>query len=72
MAKAWKRRQTKINQRNARGSSVHPRELARSVAKGINRSMNQKASIIKKFREMTMALPKTGKSRIHRKLRKVS
>lgn len=71
MATRTKRRQTRIDQRNARGSSVHPRELARSVAKAMNRSTHQKENNIKLFREMTMKLPKQGKARIHPKMTRV-
>ena len=67
MATRTKRRQTKIDQREARGKSVHLRGLARSVDKFINRSAHQKESNIKAFREMTMGLPKEGKARIYPK-----
>lgn len=68
MASHAKRNETRRNQREARGRSVHPRELARSVAKFINRSANQEENNIKMFREMTMKLPKEGKKRIYPKV----
>jgi len=58
------RYETQRNQRAARGTSVHPRSLARSVARFINTTQGRTPSLLKQFREMTMALPKKGRARI--------
>lgn len=73
MASMTKRRETKHNQREAAKHTVSPRWLARSIAKGINRQLNQKESEISNWREMTSGLPRRGKDRIHpkRKIRKI-
>ena len=61
------KKETQRNQKNAEGRSVHPRTLARSVAKAMNRRTGQKENEIRGFREMIAKLPKTGKRTLRRK-----
>jgi len=62
------RYETQKNQREARGKSVHPRSLARSVAKFINRHESHRENDMSLFKEVVAKLPKTGKSRIYPKV----
>lgn len=55
--------ETRRNQAAAVGKSVHPRRLARQVAKYLNRRDGQKENEITDFRDMVSRLPKTGKRR---------
>ena len=53
-----RRRKTQYEQREAIGKRLHPRGLARSVAKFINRSTDQKESELWNWRNDVMKLPK--------------
>ena len=59
MATNRKRIETQRQQREARGKGLHPRSLARSVAKAMGAG--------KEWREKVAELPRTGRSRIHPK-----
>ena len=62
-----RRLETQKQQREARGKGLHPRGLARSVAKGMNRAHGQTESEIGSWRETVAKLPRTGRKRIHPK-----
>lgn len=55
MATRITRRQTKIDQKNAK-VHVHPRRLARSVARFINRKRGRKESWVRDFRSVTQEI----------------
>ena len=64
MNRATRRKETQRQQREAH-PKLHPRGLARSVAKFINRYNHQTENEIDLWRENVVKLPKKGKARIH-------
>ena len=59
------RLETQKNQRLTRNHRIHPRGLARSVAKGLNRMNSQTENEISSWREDVAALPKRGQRYLH-------
>jgi hypothetical protein len=62
-----RRLETQKQQREAMGKGLHPRGLARSVAKGLNVMHGQKESEIGRWRETVAKMPRTGRKRIYPK-----
>lgn len=64
---AWKRQQeTKANQREST-HVIHPRSLARSVAKGINRKFERRENDMTNWKNVVAKLPRTGSKRKNRR-----
>lgn len=62
-----RRYETQRNQRKAMEAGMaHPRSLARSIAKAVNRASGQKeSSISKSWRKVAANLPRYGRKHLH-------